>query len=546
MMMIVSTSLVVSTALARPRRQQKSDKKADAIEISVESASSGANVQPKDGGARTEVETGPIYPAADDSKEADFYWLPGKSKEGGVRVLTLDDCIKMAMERNRKLIADGYDIEAAEGQLAEAKAAFWPVFEYKYRLAPVPNDVEDAFNKFFEGEVTLFNSIHVGIGVPLTTFGQLQAARRMAEGGVNAARIRRISTEYDTVFQIKKIYYGIQLGRETIKLLDDAIGKMANKIEDEESKEEKDMDPYDILRLKVFKEELERRLSETRENLELAYEGLRVQLDLEPGTEIVLDSYQLRPLLHLLDEEKEFLEVAMENQPNSKLLDIGVEVKRKQYTLEKLKLLPSAGFGFFVDVGRSTGYVRGLQLTDDFNDPFNYTRAGLGLQLSGTIDFHGAYAKIKKARAEYYKATYERQIARRGLGLEMRKAYLDVKRMREEITRAKKAESLSHQMTFLSKINLDMGIGDEEKYADALKLLLLTRGQYFKTVFDFNMALAELERRIGAERYKDMITIPNMDEYEMFEFGEGDQGFEFYEDDATDMEGMEHDNEIGP
>ena len=52
-------------------------------------------------------------------------------------------------------------------------------------------------------------------------------------------------------------------------------------------------------------------------------------------------------------------------------------------------------------------------------------------------------------------------------------------------------------MMFLSKTNLDIGVGEEQQYTDALQLVLLTRGEYYKTVFDYNIALAKLEEKIG-------------------------------------------------
>ena len=456
---------------------------------------------------------------------------PGKVKLG------LADCIRIALTRNMRLRAAGEDIEAARGQRAEAAAAFWPVMEYKYRMAPVPTDVDNAFNAFFDGQLTFFNSIHVGIGVPVSTFGQLVLAKRIADGGIEAARIRRAQTESDVVYQVKQIYYGVQLAQETIGLLEDAIGKIDKRIKDEESRqawgEDEDwegsadaegkkgegdkaegendigdlpgIDPYDMAQLKVFKLELEKRLEEATHNQELAYEGMLIHLDLEPDTKIVLDSLSLTPEPAKLDRADEFVDAGMTAQPEVKLMDLGVETKHKLYKLEKRKVLPTAGVGFFVDVGRTTGEIRGLQLTDDFNDPFNFTRAGLGFELKGTIDFHGSYAKIKKARAEYHKAMYERMIARRAISVDAHKAYLEAKRAQENLKRAKRGESLAEQMMFLSKVNTDIGLGDNEKYTDSLKAMLLARGVYYKSVFDYNMALASLEKRVGRDRFREVV-----------------------------------------
>ena len=457
--------------------------------------------------------------------------------EGGTLALSLDDCIARALERNVQLKAASQDITAAEGQLIEAKAAYWPVMEYNYRMAPVPVDVDDAWSKFWAGDVTFFNSIHVGIGVPVMTFGQLHMAKLLAKGGVEAARIKTRQAEGDVIMQVKKVYYGIQLAKETIKLLNEAVDKLNEKVAgvgefvEEEEGDEEDLedvsdrlDPYDVLQMKAFKLELERRLQEAKQNMELAYDAMRMLLDLEPESQIELDGGTLKPKLASLDREEEFVDGGMKHQHEVKLLDIGVETRKRLYKLEKYKLLPRAGVGFFVDVGRSAGEIRGLQLTDDYNDPFNFTRAGFGLEVKGTIDFHGAYGRIKKARAEYHKAVYERMIARRALNTDIRKAYLEAVRARDNVARSKKEWSMANQMMFLSKVNVDIGIGDAKKFADSLKYLLLSRGRYFKAVFDYNMSLAELEKRIGRERYGDYVPTPDIDELEAFRYnGDADE-----------------------
>lgn len=537
---------VASAALARPSWQRRPKEAEATLSVTEDLSGEGEAYE----SAKQHISTSSDEPAAT-SYEAEAFSgeavteaddaltmkIVGHTQAGDKLTLTLDECILRALDRNMQLKAANKSVEAAQGQLIEAKAAFWPVLEYKYRMAPVPTDVDDAWNSFWSGEVTFFNSIHVGIGVPITTFGQLHMAKRLAQGGVEAARIRTRQAESDVIYNVKKIYYGIQLAKESIKLLNEAINKLDKKIESEEARTEEEggeeqedeladvndhLDPYDILQMKAWKAEFDRRLSEAKQNLELAYDAMRIQLDLHPGAEIELDSDCLKPKLASLDREEEFVEGGMKHDHNVNLLDIGVETKRRQYKLEKFKLAPKFGFGFFMDAGRSVGEIRGLQLTDDYNDPFNYTRAGFGFQLTGTIDFHGAYGRIKKSRAEYHKAVYERIIARRGLTLDIRKAYLNAKRAKLNVGRTKKEWSLANQMMFLSKVNVDIGIGDKEKYADALKYVMLSRGRYFKAVFDYNMALAELEKRVGRERYAEYVPTPDVNEIEAFKYN-GDE-----------------------
>jgi len=424
--------------------------------------------------------------------------LPLSDESIDITSLTLDDCIDLALRRNKQIIASDYNINAAQAKLTEANALFWPVMEYRYRMAPAPKDVSNAFNTFFDGQVTLFNSMHIGIGVPLMTFGQLRTAKQMAKRGVNAAVITSQAQRREIIYKVKQVYYGLQLANETLGLIAEARGKLNSRIRSEENKEHKTMAPFDILQMKVFLNELNHRYFETEQHGKMAFEGLKALLDLPPDSDPKLDTLNLSQVKGVLSSKDDFVARALQNQKESQLIDVGVNVKELMVKLEKYKLMPHAGIGIFADIGRSTGEIAGLSSNDDFNDPFNYTRAGVGFELKGTLDFHGGYARIKKAKVDYLKSLYEGVIAKRGLSMQMKDAFNYAMRMNEEVHLAKKSVTYARQMIFLSKVNSDMGIGEASKYADGLKLYLVSQGKYYKAIYDYNVAIADLEKRAAS------------------------------------------------
>lgn len=432
------------------------------------------------------------------------------------KVFTLDDCIKLALENNQKIIGAGYGIEAAQGQLREAKAAWWPVIEYEYRVAPVPTDAAHAFDAFFEGQLALFNRFKFAVGLPVFASGQFRTAKKMAENGVAASKETEIKERETIIFQVKQLYFGALLADELEKLLQDAINKISKEVAEEAAAEMPTHSPYDLLKLKVFRTDLEKRVEESRQNGRLAMEALSIQMGLDPEVKFRLDTTLLKPLVAELSSLEKYVGAAMEHRPEVHLLDIGVETKKMQYRLEKQKLGPQGAMAFFVEVGRTNEPVRNLNLTDDFNNPFNFSRAGVGLQISGKLDFRTASGRIKKAKAEYFKSVYDKMIASKGLQLEVERSYLSAKRRQDDVKRARQAESMARQMMFLSKSNYEIGIGEEQDYTDALQLVLLTRGQYFQAVFEYNVAMADLEQKVGQVAYEQLTPVPNIDEYEMF------------------------------
>lgn len=517
LIIISIVSVLASEAqAAAPKRHSIHQEQFEALPpVDEEVSATPDSLSPEAGpSAEAAAEPGVIKPPATNDQPLAKVYSGGR--------LSLEDCLKLSQERSGQVRGAEFGVVAARGQLAEASANLWPVLEYQYRVAPVPTNVDDAFNTFFDGQVTAFNSIHLGLGLPIMTFGQLHTAKSMARGGVDAARFQETKTREDVAVKVKQLYYGILMADEMIKLLNDASGQLKGKISEAEGKEDGGVDPYNLLQLKSFDVELDKRLAEAEENRMLAFDGLKIQMNLDIDTQIELDADSLRPVARKLGAEQEYLDAAMSYMPDANLVDIGVQTKRKQYQLEKFKLLPRVGIGAFVDVGRSAGPIAGISTTDDFSDPFNFTRAGLGLQVQGTIDFHGAYGRIKKAKAEYFKASYEGMIAKRGLALDIKRAYLAAKRAKDDVSRMKKAQSISQQMVFMSKMNSDIGVGDQSRYADALKSLLLNKAQYLKSVFDYNIALAELERRVGRAQYEEFAPATAADEEDLFNYDEGE------------------------
>jgi outer membrane protein TolC len=424
--------------------------------------------------------------------------------------LTLEECIRIALEHNAKLQATGYGIDAAKAQLSEASANGWPIFDYEYRTAPVPADAMHAVSSFFKGDMAWWNKIKIGLGMPVYSFGKISLAKEMARSGVYNAEVIAFQEKNQLVSKVRQLYYGVLLAEEVGRLLKEAharlkeeIDKRDKKAEDENANgvanggSEENYSPIDNMKMKVFLFDLEKRLAEARQKEALALEGLRVQMGLSVGTVFTVYSKKLRPVEADLKPVEDYTNVAMANRPDIKQLDTGLQVKKNQYLLEKAKLLPDLGFGGFFEIGRTVRKIRGLTATGDFEDPFNFTRVGFGVQLSGKFDVHGGLSRIRKSQSEYYKLNLEQMIAKEGVKFEIKDAFLRAKVAQGNLQRARNAEKTARQILFLAQSNYDIGVGEQRELVDALQLVLLTRGRYFEAVFDYNIALAQLDEKIG-------------------------------------------------
>lgn len=424
-------------------------------------------------------------------------FLPAFAQQTVSLRLSLEDCLLLADQNNAKLTAADYAVEGAGWRHNEAKARFQPVLELTNRMAPVPTDAANAAQSFFEGELTFFNQTKVGVGLPIHAFGKLTTAKALAEQGIAAAKQQREKTREELRYDVKRLYYGILFGNEVMELTGDAIEKIGNQLKREETDPEHS--PYEIAKLKVFKLEMEKRRAEAEVKRTLAHQALKLQMGLPPEQSFVLTDHYLEVDGPPLRSKEHYLQKAADERAEMELVDIGVKAKALEERLEKRRLLPNVGLGGFFEIGRTTENIRNLTVTDDFNDPFNYTRAGVGLEIKGNFDIHGARSRIRRLESEHHKALTEAALAKRAMALEIEEAYQEALRAKADLERAEERKKLARQMLFLSKSNIEVGVGDEEEYTDALQLVLLAKSEYFKAVFDYNSALARLGWKTGGE-----------------------------------------------
>ena len=334
------------------------------------------------------------------------------------------------------------------------------------------------------------------MGVPIDTFGKVKVGKELADTGIASERQKKIQKKSDIALKVKQLYSGILLAREVRHLLNSA----RNGVQGQLDKREKagGSDPTELLKLKLFRADLEKKMEDGDKKEILAKEALRIQLGLDPGTRFDLASGKLRPVGFRTNSYDGYRREALAQRSDLKLLDLGYAAREKQVRLEKRLMTPNLAVGAFFELGRAPG-VHGVTTTDDFSDPFNFTRAGIGLQLKGQLDYHSSLAKIRQAKSELRKVEVQRGLAHDGVELDVKEAFLEVRNTRLDMARTEEAGKLSRQLLFLTQSNIDIGLAESKDLIEALSSFLLTRGQYFESVFNFNVAVAKLEQKVGED-----------------------------------------------
>lgn len=403
-------------------------------------------------------------------------------------------CVEMALKNNDQIRSARAEAEIARGKELEAHPRGIPVVKYEHRVAPIPQDVDNAADSFFGGDITVFNNFKIELGSPLTTFGRIKTAQELAALGFDASLFKRGKSVDEIILKVYQTYQGLILGRELLHLADQAVDAINGKINSLEKQKVKDQ--LAILKLKVALYEVQRKEAEANKKKQLALMALKFQVgvDLEDDFDIRSEAlspvgYKILPVQAYVDQSKSYL-------PEYHLLETGILAKEKQLKLEKMATVPALGVGAFFDIGRAPN-VTGEEDESTFTNPFNFTKAGIGLQLKGEFDYARRRAKVKQAEAELVKMIYDKRAGVRGLELDIRKAYLELQEAANLMAKADKEKRTAQQIVFLTKSNLDIGLGEKKDYFDALQSFLLFQGRQLEAIFNYNIAVATLRTKIG-------------------------------------------------
>tara|TARA_B100000686_G_C16704625_1_gene925535 strand:+ start:57 stop:839 length:783 start_codon:yes stop_codon:yes gene_type:complete len=77
---------------------------------------------------------------------------------------------------------------------------------------------------------------------------------------------------------------------------------------------------------------------------------------------------------------------------------------------------------------------------------------------------------------------------------DLRKAFIRLAEVREKMRLAQKAKKMTRALLVTEAANYDFGIGDSEDLFEALIIYTRVARGYFRSIYDFNMAVADIER----------------------------------------------------
>jgi len=432
-------------------------------------------------------------------------------------VLTLEESIQRAIKNNSEIKEAQVQIKISQAKLDEVKANQLPQIEFVDILGPSPGaklgdkSFNEATNPGFTASCTqrtpcgigVFDRVDIKLIQPLYTFGKITSGKEAAAGGVKVDEARADQKTSDIILKVHEYYYGLLLARELKILVLDVKEKLDSAKEKTEkliAEDSKYVDEMDLLKLKTFGGVVERYLNEADKSIDLARHALGMTIGLEKTDEFEIADQHLKPVSRPLFDLDTYIQKARLFRPEFIQLREGLRARQALIQVAKSDYYPT----FF-----AAGYLAYAAASnrDDLKnpyvfDPFQTSIAAVVLGLKWDINFGITSSKVQSARAEHEKLLQTEAFAEAGIPLQVRKAYLEVVEANKNIKATEESYTSARKWLVSAVANFDLGIGEAKEIFDSLRAYAENRAENYKSVYNYNLALANLDHMTGEDNSK--------------------------------------------
>lgn len=411
-----------------------------------------------------------------------------------LKPLTLEEGIKIALERNLRLHSSMEGVTGAEFRRKAAMTDFFPKWTGQYGYTFYSNPITVGYSPIILPTGKVVNtdreifSLSTTIHQPLFAGGSILSNYRFEKLGVDISKTDVETIKRNIVLQVREAYFNILKAEKFLEVARQTVKQFTAQLEVTKAFFEVGIvAKNDVLQAEVRLANAKQGLVKAENDLVLAKSVfnslLRNEID-APLKIIDILSYSPFPLSY-----EESLKEALSRRPEIKVAELKIEQAKEGVKIAKSSFFPtinlSGNYSRLSDEPLLVGGYRGERWTVQ-------GVATLTLGDWGKTAYKIGESKVKVTQAEHAKLQLIESIA------------LDVKEGYQVMLVAEKNISVAEKAIEQAEENLRM---NEERYKhqvatatdvlDAVTLLAQARVNYYGALSDFNIAKARLERAMG-------------------------------------------------
>jgi len=413
------------------------------------------------------------------------------------RVLTLDDCLRLALERNPFYLAAREREGGAKAQLNEAASRFFPSLNAQgmntLSEKPIelvfPSLIPDQPPQRIKVDFTRNYQMTMALTVPIFTGGRLLAAYRQADYNLGATRESIRQSRQETIFNVKRGFYGYLLAKQFVEVAEEASALAEGHYNTVKSLFEVGMaSKFDLLRSEVEVANLKPQLIRARNGLAVAELGLKSVLGLD-----LAESVEFRGELTFVPQDpnvEEAVALALIQRPDLAQLQF-----QRRMAGEVLKLARANGLPTLAVAGSYNYWADQFKFTKGVWT--NYYAVNLVLTIPIFNGF-AASAQVGQSKA----LIRELELTQKGMTemvkFEVRQAVLNYTQAREALLSQEKNVEQAREAVRIAELNYKEGLATNLDVSGTQVALSQARTNHSQALYDCAVALAQLEKAVGS------------------------------------------------
>lgn len=422
--------------------------------------------------------------------------LPAQDKTVNKLELTLDDCLKLALEQNPFFLASLEKESEARAQVHRAVAGFLPtlnaqgsdILDKKVFTVEIPPMVPGGQPQRVKFDFTRTYQMSLNFSFPLFTGGRLTSAYRQANYNYQATQESIKQSRQETILNVKQAFYGYLLARRFLEVAEESVSLAEKHLKNVRNLAEVGMaTKFDLLRAEVQLANLQPQLIRARNGLQMSELALKnlLGLDLDQPVEIKgelsFQEVQINP--------EESVQKALLNRPEIQQLGYQRRMAGEMVKLARASDLPTVAIG-----GQINYWSNYLNFKK--NNWENYYTISLALNIPIFNGF-AAQAQAAQAKALARQLDYSMKGLTEAVRLEVEQAILNYQQAREALLSQQKNVEQAAEAVRLAELNFAEGLATTLDVTTAQVALSQARTNYAQAQYECLMALAQLEKATG-------------------------------------------------
>ena len=396
--------------------------------------------------------------------------------------LDLNTCIYLALGNNPRISSAFNGILASDARIKQVWANYFPTWSWQTGYTRLRQlQLSDAlgrnleFNYYLLGQISLQQMLYdFGVTQNQATIRKLdyESFKKVFEATVN-----------DVIFQTKSSYFTVLYAYENKKVAQDSVDKFSRFYKQAKAYYRTGRSPkVDVTIAETNLSNAKLKLIQAENSVNIAIANLNYAMGLPYLKNYVIsERLEYKPLDLSFEEMIEF---ARESRPELKQAEIKVEQMNQTIKLAKKSYFPT------------------LSLEGQYQRGGRSWNSNYGFNIGGYLTFPAVNMMLVRNEIREAKYLYDKELAnakntQHNIYLELQKAYLKLLEKKNQLPVAQLQEKQANENFNLSFKMYGVGVGSPSEVKDAEITYENAQLTYYSSIYEYNLAKAELEKAIG-------------------------------------------------